>query len=113
MSLQVSDAMSLEIHEFLSDMKYFAENSRPNSWQLRALKKELLAEVDAVRGILNRDRLKRALMRFESYLAGIHPQDRELAAVHRCLRGRSFKIRMGLQRPKPVTALVTNRLFAA
>ena len=102
-----------DLSRFLHDMEYFAEQTRPGTWQLRALKEELTTEIEAVRADQRAERLKWALMRFDSYLTGVHPQEEDLLELQRRLRGHSFNMRMKMQNRRPVTAAKVNRLFAA
>ena len=104
---------SQDISRFLHDMEFFAEQTRPNTWQLRAMKEELMGEIEAVRCDAAKDRLKWALMRFDSYLSAIHPHDADLLELQKSLRGHSFRMRMGLQKRAPVNRGTVRRLFAA
>ncbi|RED48052.1 hypothetical protein [Aestuariispira insulae] len=102
-----------EISRFLHDMEYFAEQTKPNTWQLRTMKEELLVEIEGLRAAAAPDRLKWALMRFESYLCAMQPQDADLLELQKRLRGHSFKMRMGMQKRVPVKRGAVRRLFAA
>ena len=102
-----------DVSRFLHDMEYFTEQTRPGTWQMRALKEELTSEIEAVRADHRAERLKWALMRFDSYLTGIQPQEEDLLELQRRLRGHSFNMRMKMQKRRPVTPAKVNRLFAA
>ena len=116
MTVQVHSMPSVPVNEvsrFLHDMEFFAEQTRPHTWQLRAMKEELMGEIEGLRVQSSPDRLKWALMRFDSYLCAMHPHDDELLELQKRLRGHSFKMRMGMQRRVPVSRGTVRRLFAA